>query len=901
MQNIIPNKFKQYLGGFFDGDGSIMLGKQKENSFCLRISFSQSNKDLLENIQIYYPFLKLNIMEKRNEKIEWSLSAAGLQIEPLIDDLLFYSVLKHDQLLQAKKYFPLINKLNLYEQKRLIFEKLFDLKRDDLDDRLDQTIFERVNNIYLSGLFDAEGSIHLNKSLRVKLTQKSSRKILEYIHKKYNCTMKIENYAVQFSAINSKRFLLDIKDTCRYKKPQLEAALNFIDTLNQPLSEEIMEIRENCKNIISFEKTVDINKKNIFFKNKEQHELYIKKCLEDFSTINNNDLILYKKKKEIESKLDSPKNNNKIFTMKDWSNFNIKPKLIFCTTSKLTKLWSYYKSKTSSLPSTTTVGKSIHILVLDEISDLYIGLICLSSDIYSLNDRDKFFNIKDKDLKEKYIDNIMNMSCCVPLQPFGYNTCGGKLLSMLAFSKEIYDYHLQKYKIPLLGISTTSINGKSIQYDRLKELKFVGMTKGKGSMQIPDNLYAVCKEFNNVWDVIQINRVGRFDFINSLISYLQIDSSILNHGCTRGIYCGFIFPKVEFGQLDYNYLKSTDQIYDFWLNRWCNNRITNFIRENKIKYDVKVYNVTDFKTSFIYVLPVVQKTIFTDTLIKQILHFKSRLITLNEIVEYYKETKRLIITSTDISNIFNGKLLPEDINDLEYNYLYDLKKPKKIAHNRKFNDAEIYWVLDQIKSQYSTSKIITDFFPKFKKEISRGTISDINKEKLTPLVERKNIKTTKAIATTEKKVVDNNVKYSKILNTISDEQFLEIIRAKTFHFDNLETWTTENYRTEIKRLFNIIIPRNMISQIWCGELQPPEHIMETKDYKKMLEYQVKRSKPSKFNGEQIQYIISNRNHSPTDNTKLFEKKYPNLTITKQGVSLIIKRYDDIQKLENKWN
>jgi hypothetical protein len=89
----------------------------------------------------------------------------------------------------------------------------------------------------------------------------------------------------------------------------------------------------------------------------------------------------------------------------------------------------------------------------------------------------------------------MNMSTCVSLQPFGYNFNGGKLLATLAFSKEVLTYFQNKYNEPLLGITTTSLYGKSIQYDRLIHLKFVGYTKGNSVQSITPEITKLCNEY----------------------------------------------------------------------------------------------------------------------------------------------------------------------------------------------------------------------------------------------------------------------------------------------------------------------------------------------------------------------------------------------------------------------
>ena len=52
-------------------------------------------------------------------------------------------------------------------------------------------------------------------------------------------------------------FLNDIKEYTIYKKPQINAAIEYIDTLNCELTDEIIKLREKLKNIITHEKTIE--------------------------------------------------------------------------------------------------------------------------------------------------------------------------------------------------------------------------------------------------------------------------------------------------------------------------------------------------------------------------------------------------------------------------------------------------------------------------------------------------------------------------------------------------------------------------------------------------------------------------------------------------------------------
>ena len=126
---MITESFKKYLSGFFDGDGCILVEKIKDSGYTLRIKFAQSNKNMIDTIQRKYTFMHYDSgLRNDTSRVQYQLRAAGKQIEPLVDDLLQYSILKYEQLLEAKKFFPLINVKNKSFEKKTIYTKLRELK-----------------------------------------------------------------------------------------------------------------------------------------------------------------------------------------------------------------------------------------------------------------------------------------------------------------------------------------------------------------------------------------------------------------------------------------------------------------------------------------------------------------------------------------------------------------------------------------------------------------------------------------------------------------------------------------------------------------------------------------------------------------------------------------------------
>jgi len=87
-------------------------------------------------------------------------------------------------------------------------------------------------------------------------------------------------------------------------------------------------------------------------------------------------------------------------------------------------------------------------------------------------------------------------------------------------------------------IMTTSINGKSIQYSKLKCLKYIGLTEGYGTGHILDDIINDCKTF-----VIQkfpkynIKKMSKHTILNLVIKTLHLNPLI--------IYCNMI-KNVEF-------------------------------------------------------------------------------------------------------------------------------------------------------------------------------------------------------------------------------------------------------------------------------------------------------------------------------------------------------------------
>ena len=266
---------------------------------------------------------------------------------------------------------------------------------------------------------------------------------------------------------------------------------------------------------------------------------------------------------------------------------NIEIELEFVENHLQEQIFEYYRNIVSSVPQYNIPGRQLKILVKDNISDTYLGLLQLTVDLLVNDKKNVFLGIEDKDYgKYKKIirDCGVNISICVPLQPFGFNFCGGKLLAMLAFSKEVYDYYYSKYNTKIAYIMTTSINGKSIQYSKLKCLKFIGLTAGFGTCHIPEHIINECKEFvMEHFPKYKIKKMSKHTILNLVIKTLKLPQDILQHNQQRGIYigltgsdsCVMIKEKMKKNEWYPDLLQDKRIILDTWLHKYAINRNKN--------------------------------------------------------------------------------------------------------------------------------------------------------------------------------------------------------------------------------------------------------------------------------------------------------------------------------------
>jgi len=162
--------------------------------------------------------------------------------------------------------------------------------------------------------------------------------------------------------------------------------------------------------------------------------------------------------------------------------------------------------KVASFSPDQAPGKELKLVVKEKNTNTMLGFIKLGSPIINSKPRNNYLG----DVPELTIFNqraIMGF-VIVPIQPFGFNYLGGKLLALICCSHKVREMLNEKYDTEFCLFETTSLYGNikgTSMYDGLKPfLRFKGDTESKFVPTLGEESYASCKKIieNDVQDEI---------------------------------------------------------------------------------------------------------------------------------------------------------------------------------------------------------------------------------------------------------------------------------------------------------------------------------------------------------------------------------------------------------------
>ena len=162
-----------------------------------------------------------------------------------------------------------------------------------------------------------------------------------------------------------------------------------------------------------------------------------------------------------------------------------------------TKLFDTLLEKTASFSPDENPGKTLKLVVKETNTNTIVGFIRYGSPLINSKPRNDFLgDVPDLDIFNKR--EIMGFNI-VPVQPFGYNCLGGKLLAAICCSHASRRMLNQKYDTEFCLFETTSLYGNikgASMYDGMRPyLRYKGDTESKFLLTLGEEIYPEMKDW----------------------------------------------------------------------------------------------------------------------------------------------------------------------------------------------------------------------------------------------------------------------------------------------------------------------------------------------------------------------------------------------------------------------
>jgi len=318
------------------------------------------------------------------------------------------------------------------------------------------------------------------------------------------------------------------------------------------------------------------------------------------------------------------------YTKLMFDDFNMEPKdMNFVVEQIEGKLFNPATQIITSLPLEAQIGRQITLGIKETTTNKYVGFIRLASPVLSIKPRNDLFQGLKVTANEvnKY---MINGAIIVPVQPFGYNYLGGKLLALICCSHEAREMLKEKYgdRIDTVFMETTSLYGdiKGVsQYDGLKPfMKYGSMTEsdiflfpsdeifmgirnvlrpiyGKpewgGSMVDPDPSGPKMREFNKIISILKnhlkVQNPLKFkEFSEFTKSHMKAKTKKRYYYSTYGYENAFEYiaadgkiPLVKRENFD---RYSLTNMIEWWKNK-AQHRYEKLKEENRLRHEMEIY------------------------------------------------------------------------------------------------------------------------------------------------------------------------------------------------------------------------------------------------------------------------------------------------------------------------
>jgi len=295
----------------------------------------------------------------------------------------------------------------------------------------------------------------------------------------------------------------------------------------------------------------------------------------------------------------------------------LKPQM-YLANSKRVDEWNAIRTFSSTMKNNSNIGRNLYYIVRDLVTEKYLGVVCISSDFLDLTPRDSAIGWpRDIKTQQKMINHTAIGSTIVPLQPLGYNYMGGKLLAILCLSDTVQRDWKEKYGDTLVGVTTTSLYGKTkanglSQYDGLEHWQKMGFSSGsvafEPSRSTRNMVYEWVKEtdprkYFEWWEAknpqgLPLKRDHKNRSLNYAYSKLGIPKELIRTEHHRGIYFSplynntneFLRKEIADAELVKSFDTSEETLTNIWKTKYAKGRIRQLQKQNKVSYESLFYD-----------------------------------------------------------------------------------------------------------------------------------------------------------------------------------------------------------------------------------------------------------------------------------------------------------------------
>ena len=274
--------------------------------------------------------------------------------------------------------------------------------------------------------------------------------------------------------------------------------------------------------------------------------------------------------------------------------------------------WTLLRQGISSMEFVANPGRNIKFYVKDKVSNKYLGVICMGSDVTSLGSRDEYIGwTRDNKFKDGKLNHTAIGTSIIATQPLGYNFLGGKLVSALVTCSTIRNKWQEMYDETLVGATTPALYGIHSQYNGIPHWQTLGETKGKISIKPDDSAYDVWHQWlkdnktEKYEKLVELRPNGqpqtgiKQKIIQMIYQELGIKRAKYEHGFKRGAYYADIyengrpFLRNEINEdelvMKEKYKLDYDRIINWWKPKAIR-RYEKLHKENRLKPEQLFYS-----------------------------------------------------------------------------------------------------------------------------------------------------------------------------------------------------------------------------------------------------------------------------------------------------------------------